>query len=147
MYNINARIIKNVNGILFVRLAFMGRISKDGKAVLILEKDRDLADSIRMFLEDMYPVYIIDDPSKLRSHINRYGIKLVVTDLDIATSDFHENLHSIRSANPAVKFIMMYMFLDEDDSKNYAILKEADDFIFKPFDATVFRHKVDRLLA
>jgi len=147
MFKNSARIIKNVNGILFVRHAIMGRISKAGKAVLILEKDHDLADSIRMFLEDMYPVYIIDDPSKLRSHINRYGIKLVVTDLDMATSDFYKNLHSIRSANPTVKFIMIYMFLDEDDSKNHALLKEADDFIFKPFDATVFRHKVDRLLA
>jgi DNA-binding NtrC family response regulator len=125
----------------------MARISKTRKAVLILEKDLDLADSIRMFLEDVYPVYILDDPSKLRSHINRYGIKLIVTDLDMATKDFHKKILNIRSAHPAVKIILMYMFLDEDEVKNHAILKEADDFIFKPFDANVFRHKVDRLLA
>ena len=121
--------------------------TKTEKPVLILEKDRDLAESIRTFLEDVYPVYILDNPSKLRAHINRYGIRLIVTDLDMASRELHTKLHSIRIDNPALKIILMYMFLDEDELKNHAILKQADDFIFKPFDATVFRHKVDNLLA
>ena len=38
------------------------------------------------------------------------------------------------------------MFLDEDEHRDHSILKEADDYIFKPFDADVFRYKIDRLL-
>jgi DNA-binding response OmpR family regulator len=125
----------------------MGTVNKSANAVLILEDDRDLANSIRLFLEDVYPVYIIDDPSKLRTYITKYRIKLLVTDLDMAYQNLQHNLQVIKSSNPGVKIILMYMFLDEDGQKNHSILNEADDYIFKPFDADVFRYKVDRLLA
>jgi DNA-binding response OmpR family regulator len=125
----------------------MGTVNNSANAVLILEDDRDLANSIRLFLEDVYPVYIIDDPSKLRTYITKYRIKLLVTDLDMAYQNLQHNLQVIKSSNPGVKIILMYMFLDEDGQKNHSILNEADDYIFKPFDADVFRYKVDRLLA
>jgi DNA-binding response OmpR family regulator len=115
--------------------------------VLILENDKDLADSIRVFLEDVYSVYIIDDPSKIMTYISKYGIKLLVTDLDMPYPNLRNKLHSIKSSNPSIKIILMYMFLDEDGQRDSSILKEADDYIFKPFDADVFRYKVDRLLA
>jgi DNA-binding response OmpR family regulator len=116
-------------------------------SVLILENDKDLADSIRVFLEDVYSVYIIDDPSKIKTYISKYGIRLIVTDLDLPHPNLRNNLHSLKSLYPGIKIILMYMFLDEDGKKDSSILKEADDYIFKPFDADVFRYKVDRLLA
>ena len=116
-------------------------------SVLILENDKDLADSIRVFLEDVYSVYIIDDPSKIKAYISKYGIKLIVTDLDLPHPNLRNKLHSLKSSYPGIKIILMYMFLDEDGKKDSSILKEADDYIFKPFDADVFRYKVDRLLA
>jgi DNA-binding response OmpR family regulator len=124
----------------------MARKSESAKTVLILEDDRDLADSIRVFLEDIYPVYIIDDPGKLKSYISKYRIKLLVTDLDMSVPDLKQDLHSLKSSNPGIKIMLMYMFLDEDRQKVHSILEDADDCIFKPFDADVFRLKVDRLL-
>ena len=121
------------------------KISTNG--VLILENDKDLADSIRIFLEDVYSVYIIDDPSKIKAYISKYGIKLLVTDLDLPHPNLRNKLQSIKTSNPGIKIILMYMFLDEDGQRDSSILKEADDYIFKPFDADVFRYKVDRLLA
>ncbi len=125
----------------------METVQKSANAVLILEDDRDLANSIRLFLEDDYPVYIISDPAKLKTYISKYSISLLVTDLDIAYPNLKNNLLSIKSTNPNVKIILMYMFLDEDGHKDHSILREADDYIFKPFDADVFRYKIDRLLA
>lgn len=115
--------------------------------VLILEDDKDLADSIRVFLEDVYSVYIIDDPSEIKTYITKYEIKLLITDLDMPHPNLRNKLQSVKSSNPGIKIILMYMFLDEDGQKDSSILKEADDYIFKPFDADVFRYKVDRLLA
>jgi DNA-binding response OmpR family regulator len=125
----------------------MAKRTTSAKSVLILEKDLDLADSIRVFLEDAYPVYIINDPSKLVSHIKKYGIKLLVTDLDYSNHDLQSNLHELRSSIPGIKIILMYMFLDDENRKSHTLLKEADDYIFKPFDADVFRYKVDKLLS
>jgi len=125
----------------------MKRENYPTNGVLILESDKDLADSIRVFLEDFYSVYIIDDPAKIKTYITKYGIKLLVTDLDMPHTNLLNKLQSIRTSNPGLKIILMYMFLDEDGQKDSSILKEADDYIFKPFDADVFRYKVDRLLA
>jgi DNA-binding response OmpR family regulator len=116
-------------------------------SVLILENDKDLADSIRVFLEDVYAVYIIDDPAQIKNYISKYGIKLLVTDLDMADPNLINNLHMLKNSYPGIKIILMYMFLDEDGKKDSSLLKEADDYIFKPFDADVFRYKIDRLLA
>jgi DNA-binding response OmpR family regulator len=121
--------------------------AKTTSGVLILEDDKDLADSIRLFLEDVYSVYIIDDPSKIKAYITKYGIKLLVTDLDMSYPNFRNKLRSVKTSNPGIKIILMYMFLDEDAQRDASILNEADDYIFKPFDADVFRYKVDRLLA
>lgn len=125
----------------------MKRVKVSSTGVLILEDDKDLADSIRLFLEDVYSVYIIDDPSKIRPYITKYGIKLLVTDLDMPHANLRNKLQSVKSSNPGIKIILMYMFLDEDEHRDSSILKEADDYIFKPFDADVFRYKVDRLLS
>jgi DNA-binding NtrC family response regulator len=125
----------------------MKRADVSTNGVLILENDKDLADSIRVFLEDVYSVYIIDDPSEIKTYITKYRIKLLVTDLDMPHPNLRNKLQSIKSSNPGIKIILMYMFLDEDGQKDSSILKEADDYIFKPFDADVFRYKVDRLLA
>ena len=125
----------------------MKTVQKSANAVLILEDDQDLADSIRLFLEDAYPVYIISDPAELNTYISKYRIGLLVTDLDISSPNLKNNLLDIKSTNPNIKIILMYMFLDEDGHKNHSILKEADDHIFKPFDADVFRYKIDRLLS
>jgi DNA-binding response OmpR family regulator len=125
----------------------MKRADVSTNGVLILENDKDLADSIRVFLEDVYSVYIIDDPSEIKTYITKYRIKLIVTDLDMPHPNLRNKLQSIKSSNPGIKIILMYMFLDEDGQKDSSILKEADDYIFKPFDADVFRYKVDRLLA
>ncbi len=125
----------------------MKRADASTNGVLILEDDKDLADSIRVFLEDVYSVYIIDDPSEIKTYITKYGIKLLVTDLDMPHPNLRNKLQSVKSSNPGIKIILMYMFLDEDGQKDSSILKEADDYIFKPFDADVFRYKVDRLLS
>jgi DNA-binding response OmpR family regulator len=125
----------------------MKRAKVTTNSVLILEDDKDLADSIRVFLEDVYSVYIIDDPSKIKTYITKYGIKLLVTDLDMPHPNLRNKLQSVKTSNPGVKIILMYMFLDEDGQRDSSILKEADDYIFKPFDADVFRYKVDRLLS
>ena len=125
----------------------MKKVNVPTNGVLILENDKDLADSIRLFLEDVYSVYIIDDPSEIKTYLTKYEIKLLVTDLDMPHPNLHNNLKSVKTSNPGIKIILMYMFLDEDGQRDSSILKEADDHIFKPFDADVFRYKVDRLLA
>ena len=138
--------IFQVSGMYFATVGLMKKMDKATKAVLIIENDRDLAESIRLYLEDSYRVYITKDPSKVHDFITRHKVQLVLTDIDIPSSALQEQLSCIKSANPDIKIIVMYMFLDEEELMEQLLFQTADDYIFKPFDADVLKQKLDRLL-
>ena len=113
--------------------------------VLLLEKDIDLADSIRAFLEDSYQVFVTENPDDLQLYISRYSIHLVITDVDVLHPNLDKILKNIKSSAPQVKIILMYLFLDEDEISENSVFLDADDIILKPFDGDVLRHKLDKL--
>ncbi len=116
------------------------------KRVIILEPDPDLADSIRVYLEDSYQVYVVQDPAQIMQYMANFKINLLVTDLDISHPDIKRHLNEARVFNPNLKILVMYMFIDEDNILAKSILNDVDDYIFKPFNADVLRHKLDRLV-
>ena len=115
-------------------------------ALLVLGVDPDLAEGIRIYLEDSYHVYIVADPADLNTHLASYHVDLLLTDLDTSALNQLQQLQSIRSACPDLKIIVMYMFLDEEERREKSVLSVADDFISKPFSASVLKYKLDRLL-
>ena len=136
-----------IHGISFVPEWDMNTRYKKVPAVLLLAKDKDLAESIRIYMEDSYRVYFISDPADLDACIRKYNIDLLLTDLDKSSPDLFQKLESVRSDYPQLRIMVMYMFLDEDEYREKLILKEADDHIFKPFSASVLKYKLDRLCA
>ena len=124
----------------------MAAKQKYRQAIVILEKDPDLAHSIRVYLEDSYEVYIVQDPAHLMRYISNYNINVLVTDLDATHSDIQRHLAEAKVFNPELKILVMYMFIDEDNLPARSILNEVDDYIYKPFNADVLRHKLDRLI-
>ena len=121
------------------------QMSEQNKAILIIENDKDLADSIKLYLEDSYQVYITKDPARITRYISRYHVKLILTDIDAASPELQKRLLHLKSSNPDVKIILMYMFLDEDGAQDQPFFKNADDYIFKPFDADILKSKMDKL--
>jgi DNA-binding response OmpR family regulator len=115
-------------------------------SVLILENDVDLANSIRLYLEDCFIVYTIDNPSQLIDYVSKYKIDFIITDFDTPDPNLTAKLQLIKCKNPQVKIIVIYMFLDEDEFRKASFLKEADDCIFKPFDADVLKYKINKLI-
>lgn len=130
----------------FANAGHMKDFDKAARTVLIIENDRDLAESIKLFLEDSYQVYVTRDPKKISDIIVRRNIQLVLTDIDIPNCELQQQLSMIKSAHPDVKIIVMYMFLDEEELMEQLLFQCADDYIFKPFDADVLKRKLDRLL-
>jgi DNA-binding response OmpR family regulator len=125
----------------------MSPLQKSSLSVLILENDSDLADCIRLYLEDSYQVYVTQDAANLEGYVSKYKINLIITDLDSPYPNLREQLKNIKRENPQVKIIVIYMFLDDEEQKERSILKEADDYIFKPFDADVLKFKLNKLIS
>jgi DNA-binding response OmpR family regulator len=115
-------------------------------ALLVLGVDPDLAEGIRIYLEDSYDVYIVTDPADLNTHLASYHVALLLTDIDTTGINQLQQIQSIRSAYPDLKIIVMYMFLDEEERREKSVLSAADDSISKPFSASVLKYKLDQLL-
>ena len=121
--------------------------AEQNKAVLIIENDIDLADSIKLYLEDSYKVYITRDPAQISRFISRHDIKLILTDIEVVSPELKQRLIKLKTSHPDVKIILMYMFFDEDEIEDQSFFRNADDYIFKPFDANVLKNKMDKLFA
>jgi len=125
----------------------MKRSQYYARSVLILENDKDLANCIRLYLEDAYHVYTTPSPTQLRKYVTKYKINIVITDLDSPFPDLSEYLIDIKKIDPQIKIIVICMFLDDDEKREQFVLKEADDYIFKPFDADVLKFKLNKLVS
>ncbi len=115
-------------------------------SLLVLAVDPDLAEGIRIYLEDVYQVYILAEPADLNTHLRRYHVDLLLTDIDTTGINQLQQLQLIKSVFPDLKIIVMYMFLDEEERREKSVLNTADDFISKPFSASVLKYKLDQLL-
>ena len=125
---------------------FFMAANRSKKRVIILGSDPELADSIRVYLEDAYKVYVVNDPSRIMRYISNFKVNLLLTDLDTSLPDIKRHLQEARDVNPNLKIMVMYMFIDEDNQLARSILDDVDDYIFKPFNVDVLRHKLDRLV-
>jgi DNA-binding response OmpR family regulator len=121
------------------------KIARSAPCILLLENDVDLADSICAFLEDSYRVYVIQDPSELSSYVSRYHINLIISDVDAHHPNLEKILRRIKTDDPQIKVLLMYLFMDEDEVSDKSIFQDADDIILKPFDVDVLRNKLDKL--
>jgi DNA-binding response OmpR family regulator len=115
-------------------------------ALLVLGVDPDLAEGIRIYLEDSYSVYLLTDPADLEMHLASNRVDLLLTDIDTAGFEKLQQLPSIKLSYPGLKIIVMYMFQDEEERPEKSALSTADDSISKPFSASVLKYKLDQLL-
>jgi DNA-binding response OmpR family regulator len=121
------------------------KTSQSVPCIILLENDIDLADSICAFLEETYRVFVIQDPAELPSYITRYQINLIISDVDTHHPNLEKILKRIKTTDPRIKVLLMYLFIDEDEVSDKSIFKDADDIILKPFDVDVLRNKLDKL--
>jgi DNA-binding response OmpR family regulator len=114
--------------------------------ILLLISDKDLAESIRIYLEDAYKVYMTANQTECLDLLAAHPIDLLLVDLDMSELEKAKWLDILPSDFPRLKILGMYMFLDEDDRSEINITKIAHDYIFKPFSASVMKYKIDALL-
>lgn len=116
-------------------------------SVLILECDKDLGSSIKTYLEDSFRVFSTCNPDEIDRLISQNQIDILLTGIDFPRMNLKSIMERARQVSPKIKVVVMYMFFDTDRWTEKLILSNADDYIAKPFDADVLKHKLDRLMA
>jgi len=124
----------------------MGKQEEKIPVVMVFTDDADLAEGIRLYLEDSYQVYVLSDPVDLKLYLARYRIDLLLADCDTTSVAEGQQISELKTEYPQLKIVIMYMFLDEEERCEKSVLSTADDFILKPFSASVLKYKLDHLL-
>ena len=116
------------------------------KDVVILDSDQDLAQSIKLYLEDSFRVHLVKNPTQLLRILKQTKCDYLISEVDFPKSKFQKVIKFVKNSHPEINIILMYTFFDGEGILEKTVLSKADDFIFKPFDVRILKSKLDQLV-
>jgi len=124
----------------------MSSLSSKKKSILVIDPDEEFCRSMRLYLEEDYLVTSRQSLDYIDYAIILNKIDLLIIEADLANEELIALISQIRKNHPAIKIIVMYIYLPSNKSIGKALVQDADDMIAKPFDVDILRMKVDALL-
>ncbi len=123
------------------------RASATTARVLIVDDERDLAESCAFFLERSgHRATVVSSGEDALAELGRERFDLVVSDIRMPRMSGLSLLEAIRSADPHLEVILMTGF-PEVEAAVRAIKLGAFDYIQKPFDESQLMERVEKALA
>ncbi len=139
-------LLLNTNcGIYIAKTATMGFVKLKKNKVLIFDKDIELANNIRIYLEDSFKVKIVKSIDDLITEIKINKFDFLLSEIDAKNQDFQNILNQIKTIQPGIKILLMYTYFDSDGITEKSILNAVDGYIFKPFDVNILKSKLSQL--
>lgn len=115
--------------------------------LLFVEDNRDMANMVKMQLEDRYKVYLAGNGVEGLKKIHLYHPDIVVTDQMMPEMDGIELLTNIRQDFQISHIpVIILTAKDGDEAKTNAITKGANAYITKPFSKDYLIARIDQLL-
>ena len=124
----------------------MQRLKKKKQKILLFDNDNELANNIKLYLEDIYSVRIVISTEGLISEINNNSYDFLIFEVNSFDTHFNKIINKIRLIVPNTKIILMCTFFDTDINTERFILSKVDDYIFKPFNVNLLKQKLTILL-
>ena len=123
----------------------MLRAKNKKRKILLFDNDKELADNIKLYLEDLYAVNIVTNIDNLAPELFKQSYDFLI--FEATSTDIHYNIiiNKIRLIVPDTKIVLMCTFFDTDNNTERSILGNVDDYIFKPFDVNLLRQKLIKL--
>ncbi len=124
----------------------MQRLKNKKQKILLFDNDNELANNIKLYLEDIYSVRIVISTEGLISEINNNSYDFLIFEVNSFDIHFNKIINKIRLIVPNTKIILMCTFFDTDINTERFILSKVDDYIFKPFNVNLLKQKLTILL-
>lgn len=117
------------------------------KNILVIDPDEEFSRNVRLYLEENYDVNTRQGIEYLDFTISLKKVDLLIIEADSVDKNMLKLLKQIKQNHPKIKIIIMYTYFSSDRSLEQTVTRNADDLIAKPFDVTLLKNKVDRLLS
>jgi response regulator RpfG family c-di-GMP phosphodiesterase len=125
----------------------MPRIRYTKQTILLYEGDAELAENIKLYLEDIYVVNLVNHSEQIISELDNNSYDFLISDLNSLNIQFGNIVNEIQTISPSTKIILMCTFFDAEINNERFILSKVDDYIFKPFNVNLLKYKLLRLQA
>jgi len=109
------------------------------KSLLIYDTDFDFANDIKIYLEDIFRVRIVENIAELISDIKQYKADILLFEIYSLDQKSHILFNQVKKIYPKLKILLMFTYLDFNHTEEKLILSETNDFIYKPFDVNLLR--------
>ena len=114
------------------------------KSVLLYDNESDLANNIKLYLEDSYKVYNIKNIDNLILDLRHNFFDFVVLDFDSINQNFNKIINEVRRKSSTTKILLMCTIFNAENYNEKEILNKVDDFIFKPFNVDLLKFKLSK---
>ncbi len=115
------------------------------KAILIVEDEFSVRESLRMILKSKYEVHMAADGEEALQHIQKEKIDLVTLDLKMPGLSGIEVLREIKKRNADIEVVVVSAYGNPQNLRE-ATRYGAGDFINKPFNAPDLINSVNKSL-
>jgi two-component system, NtrC family, response regulator AtoC len=105
---------------------------KDNISVLVIDDERGVRKSLRMFLKDFYNVFVAGTGSEAVEILSKKSIDVILLDIRLPDGDGVELIKVLKDIDPDVEIIMVTA-IKEVQSAVQAIKSGAFDYLVKPF--------------
>ena len=122
-------------------------MNSNGKSILVVDDERDIANQIKRSLEsvDGFKACTFTDPFAALEHFNLgyEDHQIVISDIRMPGMNGYEFLKQVKKINPQAKIILMSSF-EIDDNELLDVLPDVkiDTFLQKPFSLDILRNMV-----
>jgi DNA-binding response OmpR family regulator len=115
------------------------------QTILLFDNDIELANNIKLYLEDTYTVRIIINSKELFAEINKNTYDFFIADFNSINIYFINIITKMRLNSSKMKIVLMCTFFDNEIYSERIILNKVDDYIFKPFNVNLLKNKIAKL--
>jgi DNA-binding NtrC family response regulator len=120
-------------------------VDEGKKTILIYSPDLNFCFSLSMLFQNRYNVVTMTDASLLERFVETYGANLVIVDA-APTERMLERLRKVKTGNPSVPIIMLYVFSPRDAHLDRVARQQVDSVFYKPFDLPAMSKLINELL-
>ena len=120
----------------------MPRLRQKKQTIILFDRDTELAENIKLYLEDIYFVKIVSQPEQILSELSNRSYDFLISDFNSLKLQSRNLLDEIKTNSPSTKILLMCTFFDAEINNERFILSKVDDYIFKPFNVNLLKHKL-----
>ena len=113
------------------------------KKILVINKDENLSQGIRLNLEEIADVIALESTEGLDSTVTEKGVDYILMDSDLLDGPGISALYSVKQKHPKLGLVVMQLYGEDPQSAGRNLIDIVDMFVYKPVDFNILTQRLN----